>query len=141
MQRLLSNAFESVGAQVRAVSNAAQAIDLASEHHFDVLVLDALPPDDRVAQLPLDLARVAVAGARPLIVLYSASVRRYQSRHGCIPETVDAFIVKDDSGNGLVRKVQELLLKRGHRDESPARRHNLLCAAPRDETLSEGPST
>jgi CheY-like chemotaxis protein len=108
IRRLFTVVFQELGALVTSAADGPQAVRIvASERPFDVLIIEGLLREG--TELCDDLCSISPGGPKPIVILYTGSVRQYQLRHGRIPRCVDAFVVKDATGEGLAEKVRELL--------------------------------
>jgi CheY-like chemotaxis protein len=121
VRRLFTMMLGELGAVVTVAGDGSEAIRIVGAGRtFDVVIVDSLLPSVDGAELCDDLCTISSGATKPIVVLYTGSLRRYQLRHGRIPRSVDAFVLKDASGDGLVQKISQLLDARSARVSSPA---------------------
>ncbi len=102
-REVLQTALERRGLRTFATGRAAPGLQLARQHHPDLIVLD-LELDDRVLDdIPAEFAAHGDMGSQPMIVL--GSVRR-----DSLPDA--EFVSKPYHFGPLIRKIEEILAAR-----------------------------
>ncbi len=105
-REVLTTALERRGLRIFASGRAERGLELAREHHPDLIVLDLEVGDARPGETCSPFAEEARATQVPLVVL--GSVRRNER-----PVVEGEFVPKPYHFGPLVRKIEALLSARG----------------------------
>ena len=111
-REVLQTALERRGLRIFSAGKARQGLELAREHHPDVIVLDLELDDSSEESVSASFAEQSRTDRAPLVLLGSL-------RRPALPE--GEFVAKPYHYGPLIRKIEELLNARP-RDTLPCRR-------------------
>jgi DNA-binding response OmpR family regulator len=130
---LLKLAFQLDGYAVDAASSAAEALELADVHRYDVLILDLLLPDGD----GLQLCRQLRAAAPPLLILILSARSERDAIVAGLDAGADDYVAKPFDYRELVARVRALL-RRDLRAREPLLRCGSLMLDPAQGTATYG---
>lgn len=107
-REVLKTALERRGCRILAASRAGRGLELAREHHPDLIVLGLEEASPEAEEVCMPLAAESEASHTPLVVLGSCRRRRRRSAlaHG-------EFVSKPYHYGPLIRRIEELLCSTG----------------------------
>lgn len=111
-REVLQTALERRGLRIFSAGQARQGLDLAKEHHPDVIVLDLEVDDSGPDCISAPFAEQSRTDRAPLVLL--GSIRRRQ------PPAGGEFVAKPYHYGPLIRKIEELLAS-NPRESQPCR--------------------
>jgi DNA-binding response OmpR family regulator len=112
-REVLQTALERRGVRTFSASRARQGVELAREHHPDLIVLDLELEDPERESQSIPLAEQSRTDCAPMVLL--GSVRRSS------PIADGEFVAKPYHYGPLIRKIEELL-EHASRESVPCRR-------------------
>jgi DNA-binding response OmpR family regulator len=107
-REVLQTALERRGLRILAANRACKGLELARQHHPDLIVLDLEADDEGLEKLSAPFAEQSREDAAPLVLL--GSVRRPSES----PLSGGEFVRKPYHYGPLVRKIEELLERRSN---------------------------
>ena len=105
-REVLKTVLERRGCRILAASRAARGLELAREHHPDLIVLGLEEPSPEAEEVCMPLAAESEASHTPLVVLGKCRRRGSALAHG-------EFVSKPYHYGPLIRRIEELLCSTG----------------------------
>ena len=157
-QQLALLVLEKMGYRADVASNGLEAVHQATEHHYDVVLMDVQMPEMDGLDATRELIRRADGGPRPMIVAMTANAMQ-GDREECLAAGMDDYLskpIRDEELAAALEKVPsggraqptegrpgrappaQHLGRRGRRDESAARAAPSGNDGVRREVVSDG---